>query len=153
MLTPELKQLLADLIFENKPTLMGKFSPGITNRMRSDGWDAVTQELVANGADPSLSTSYLRHTEWGNLQKSALEKYKKHLKSGAPGISVQTFHRSLILALDSFWCSWSDGASFLSMLNISLKFSNLTKTLVDLSPNFTTSEPYRFVHSLSESRF
>ena len=86
MLTLDQKQKLADLIFENKNILIGKFPPGVTNKMRTDAWDEVARELLANGADPTLTTADLRHTEWGNLQKSVMEKFKKHLKSGAAGM-------------------------------------------------------------------
>jgi len=86
MLSADQKLLLANLIFSNKTTLMGKLLPGVTNKIRSAAWDEVTQELISNGASPTLTTSYVRHTEWGNLQKSVMEKFKKHQKSGAEGM-------------------------------------------------------------------
>jgi Myb/SANT-like DNA-binding domain len=85
MLTQEQKLLLSQLVLAKKNLLLGSFSPTINNKVRTQAWQEVTTELIANGAHPDLSSKKVRHTEWGNLQRSVVEKYRKHLKSGAEG--------------------------------------------------------------------
>ena len=88
MLSREQKLLLSQLVLSKKNILFGPLSPGVTNKTRTQNWEEITNELIANGASATTNHSYMRHTEWGNLQRSVVEKYKKHLRSGAEGITA-----------------------------------------------------------------
>ena len=88
MLSREQKLLLSQLVLYKKNILFGPLSPGVTNKTRTQNWEEITNELIANGASATTNHSYMRHTEWGNLQRSVVEKYKKHLRSGAEGITA-----------------------------------------------------------------
>lgn len=49
-LTPEQKQLLAELVREKKAILFGKFSPEVTKVVKRKNWDAIYNQLIAHGA-------------------------------------------------------------------------------------------------------
>ena len=79
------KLLLSEKALAYKSYLFGSLGEGVTSKLRNQIWDYITSELIVNGAPADLTAHYLRHTEWGNLTRSVMEKYKKHLKSGAEG--------------------------------------------------------------------
>ena len=66
--------------------MIGRLSPTVTNVNRNKCWQDVTDLLVANGA---ITDAFkVRHNEWGNLVRSAAEKYRKSQKTGQKGISL-----------------------------------------------------------------
>ena len=85
MLDANQKLLFSQLVLDNKGILMGALGPGVTNKLRDKKWQEITSLLIANGASSELSATYVRHTEWGNLSRSVVDKFRKHLRSGAEG--------------------------------------------------------------------
>lgn len=85
MLDKNQKLLLSEQALEKKGILFGPLNPGVTNKQREQVWEDITALLIYNGASAELTAAYVRHTEWGNLSRSVVEKYKKLLKSGAEG--------------------------------------------------------------------
>ena len=85
MLNEDQKLLLSQLVLSNKSVLLGSLGPCVTNKTRAKMWQYVTDQLIANGAPTTTTANYMRHTEWGNLSRSVVEKFKTRVRSGAAG--------------------------------------------------------------------
>jgi len=100
MLDANQKLLLSQEVLTNKSILFGPLTPGITNKIRDQIWQKITNLLIANGASADLTTYYVKHTEWQNLTRSVTNKFKKHLKSGEEGnLKLNTSAKHVIILI------------------------------------------------------
>jgi hypothetical protein len=96
MLTKEQKLVMVTFVFHNKAKMIGSLTPSCTNRDRKEKWEELRSLLISHGLPESVTAEALRTTEWQNVRRGTVEKFRKLNKSGAEGGKLAQFEEVLM---------------------------------------------------------